>query len=146
MKGNKDHNLRVVMIESRDDAYHALADVGCDNSGVKWMIPKAVHRVIRVKKLSVKAAIIIKQEMLSKGGEAALSRGAGNFSVAETDVLLMGTLRQYRELCKKLKMQPFGLRQLADEIQDVLDNFEQKEVRTLRCRDLSLTLGERTLV
>lgn len=146
MKGNKGYNLRVVTIASGDDAAQALADVGCDNAGVKWMTPKAVHRVIRVKKLSVKAAIILKQEMLSKGGEAALSRGAGNFSVAETDVLLMGTLRQYRELCKKLKMQPFGLRKLADEIQDVLDNFEQKEVRILSCRDLSLTLGERTLV
>ena len=142
----KDHNLRVVMVKGREDAQNALADVGCDQTGVRWMTPKAMHRVIRVKKLSTKAAIILKQEMLSKGGEAALSRDAGIFAVEETDVLLMGTLRQYDELCKKLKMQPFGLRHLADEIKEVLANYEHKEVRTLPCRDLSLTLGERTLV
>jgi dihydropteroate synthase len=146
LKGNEGHNLRVVMIEGKDDAWNALTDVGCDIPGVRWMTPKAIHRVICVKKLSVKAAGILKQEMLSKGGEAAISRGAGDFSVAGTDVLLMGTLRQYSELCKKLKMQPFGLRQLADEIKCVLDNYERKNPWTLSCRDLSLTLGERTLV
>ena len=30
------------------------------------MIPKAVHRVIKVKRLGIKAALILKQEMLSR--------------------------------------------------------------------------------
>ena len=80
--------------------------------------------------------VILKQEMLSKGGEAAISREAGSLAVDKTDVLLMGTLRQYNELCKKLKMQPFGLRQLAEEIKTVLNNYDNKEIRTLRCREL----------
>jgi dihydropteroate synthase len=58
----------------------------------------------------------------------------------------MGTLRQYEQLCHKLKMQPFGLARLAQSIKDVLDNLERRESRQLRCRDLSLTLGERTLI
>ncbi|HHV34473.1 MAG TPA: dihydropteroate synthase [Syntrophomonadaceae bacterium] len=140
------HNLRVVLIKNQEDAKQALAEVGTDQPGARWMAPKAVHRVIRIKNLNSKAANILKQEMLSRGGEAALSRGVGNFSVEETDCLLMGTLRQYDGLCKKLKMQPFGLRRLADGIKKVLDNYDKKEIRTLPCRDLSLTLGERTLV
>ena len=146
MEGSKGHNLHVVLIEDREDAQQALAKIGADQHGIRWMIPKAVHRVIKVKRLGIKAALILKQEMLSKGGEAALSREAGGLSVEETDVLLMGTLRQYEQLCKKLKMQPFGLRQLADEIRTVLNNYDNKETRTLRCRDYTLTLGERTLV
>lgn len=142
----KGHNLRVVLIDDQDDARQELMEIGADQPGSKWMAPKAVHRVIKVKKMNSKAAVILKQEMLSKGGEAALSRGVGNFSVGETDVLLMGTLRQYSELCKKLKMQPFGLRHLADEIKEVLENYDKKGIRTLPCRDLSLTLGECTLV
>lgn len=142
----KGHNLRVVLIEDQEDARQELMEIGADQPGSKWMAPKAVHRVIKVKKMNSKAAVILKQEMLSKGGEAALSRGVGNFSVGETDVLLMGTLRQYSELCKKLKMQPFGLRHLADEIKEVLENYDKKGIRTLPCRDLSLTLGECTLV
>jgi dihydropteroate synthase len=140
------YNLRVVLIKDQEDAKKALVEVGTDQPGSRWMAPKAVHRVIRIKNLNSKAAVILKQEMLSRGGEVALSRGVGNFSVEETDCLLMGTLRQYDELRKKLKMQPFGLRRLADEIKEVLDNYDKKEIRTLRCRNLSLTLGERTLV
>ena len=125
MEKQNGHNLRVVLIKNQEDAKQALAEVGTDQPGARWMAPKAVHRVIRIKNLNSKAANILKQEMLSRGGEAALSRGVGNFSVEETDCLLMGTLRQYDGLCKKLKMQPFGLRRLADGIKKVLDNYDK---------------------
>jgi dihydropteroate synthase len=140
------HNLRVVEITDRDGARRALKEIGPDPGGVVQMTPKAVHRLLRVEKVSTRAAIILKQEMLSKGGEAAISREAGNFSVDMTDVLLMGTLKQYGQFCQKLKMQPFGLARLAQSIKDVLDNLEHRESRQLRCRDLSLTIGERTLI
>jgi len=140
------HNLRVVEIANRAEARHALKEIGSDPGGIVWMIPKAVHRLLRVERLSTRAAIILKQEMLSKGGEAAINREAGDFSVDVTDVLLMGTLKQYEQLCHKLKMQPFGLARLAQSIKDVLGNLEHHESRQLRCRDLSLTIGERTLI
>lgn len=140
------HNLRVVEICNRVEARHALKEIGSDPGGVAWMVPKAVHRLLRVENLSTRAALILKQEMLSKGGEAAINREAGDFSVDVTDVLLMGTLKQYDQLCHKLKMQPFGLARLAQSIKTVLDNLELQESRQLRCRDLSLTLGERTLI
>lgn len=140
------HNLRVIEIANRAEARRALKEIGADPGGVAWMVPKAVHRLLRVENLSTRAAIILKQEMLSKGGEAAINREAGDFSVDVTDVLLMGTLKQYDQLCHKLKMQPFGLGRLAQSIKSVLDNLEQQESRQLRCRDLPLTLGERTLI
>ncbi len=140
------HNVRVVEIQSRAEARRALREIGSDPGGIAVMIPKAVHRLLRVEQLSTRAAIILKQEMLSKGGEAAISREAGDFSVDVTDVLLMGTLKQYDQLCHKLKMQPFGLSRLAQSIKTVLDCLEQQEQRQLRCRELSLTLGERTLI
>lgn len=140
------HNLRVILLGEPADAKRELKEIGVDSGGIGWMAPKMVHRVIKVKNLRSKAAVILKQEMLSKGGEAAIHRDAGDLDQEATDVLLMGTKRQYRELCKKLKLQPFGLRQLAEEIKVVLDSYENKDVRTLRCRDRALALGERTLV
>ncbi len=140
------HNLRVVEISNQAEARRALIEIGSDTGGISWMAPKAVHRLLRVEHLSTRAAIILKQEMLSKGGEAAISREAGDFSVDMTDVLLMGTLKQYQQLCRKLKIQPFGLASLARSIKTVLHNLEQQESRQLRCRQLSLTLGERTLI
>ncbi len=46
----------------------------------------------------------------------------------------------------KLEMQPFGLARLAQSIKDVLDNLEPQTGRRLCCRNLSLTIGERTLI
>jgi dihydropteroate synthase len=140
------HNLRVVEVANRGEARLAIREVGADPGGVSWMTPKAVHRLLRVENLSTRSAIILKQEMLSRGGEAAISRGAGDFSVDMTDVLLMGTLKQYDQLCHKLKAQPFGLARLARSIRAVLDNVERQEIRQLRCRDLTLAIGERTLI
>ena len=140
------HNVRVVEINDCSEARPAIKEVGADATGIKWMAPKAVHRVLKVEGLPLRAPVILKQEMLSRGGEAAISREAGGLRAERTDVLLMGTLRQYEEVCKKLRMQPFGLSGLAGEIKTVLDNLERRKPFTLRCRDLSLTIGERTLV
>lgn len=140
------HNVRVVEIADLEEARSAIKEVGADSAGIRWMAPKAVHRVLRVEGVPLRAAIILKQEMLSRGGEAALSRDAGGLKAEKTDVLLMGTRRQYDELCKKLRMQPFGLAKLAEEIRAVLDNLERREPSALRCRGYSLPLGERTLV
>ncbi len=140
------HNVRVIGISDREAARRAIRAVGADAGGVTWMVPKAVHRVLRIENLPTRAANILKQEMLSRGGEAAIHREAVHLAVETTDVLLMGTLKQYDQLCQKLRMQPFGLSRLAQEIKDVLDNLERKEAVRLRCRDLSLPLGERTLI
>jgi dihydropteroate synthase len=51
--------------------------------------------------LTPKQANIIKQEMLSKGGDAAVTRGTVDASVPKTDMLLMGTEKQYQALFKK---------------------------------------------
>jgi dihydropteroate synthase len=140
------HNLRVVLVSEPADARRELEEIGVDPGGIGIMTTKAIHRLIKVKNLRSKAAVILKQEMLSRGGEAAIHRDAGDMERETTDVLLMGTKRQYTELCRKLKMQPFGLRQLAEEIEVVLDNYEAQAVRTLSCRGRTLTLGERTIV
>lgn len=139
-------NFRVVEIENLEDARREIRRVGADEPGIRIMAPKAVFRVIKIEKVRTVAANLIKQEMLSKGGECAIVRGAANFSVDESDVLLMGTLEQYRRLISKLKMQAFGLPALAEELQRVLNNMEKKPSYLLDCRGLRLPIGQRTLV
>lgn len=140
-------NVRAVKIENLNEARKILAEVGPDAGGIAVMAPKAVHRVIKVENLSLKAAIMLKQEMLSKGGEAAVSRGVGDLSVVASDVLLMATARQFRSLIPKLKAQPFGLAKLAELLAKTLDNLEGKHYpEALSCRGYNLPLGKKTLV
>ncbi|MBC7105727.1 MAG: dihydropteroate synthase, partial [Firmicutes bacterium] len=107
--------VRHLRITERRAALEAIREVGADAAGCAIMAPKAVHRVLKVYGLTPRQANILKQEMLARGGEAAVARGVVDGSAERTDVLLMGTLRQFAGLIAKLRMQPFGLKGLAGE-------------------------------
>lgn len=135
-----------ISLENKAEALEALTAIGADKVGCRLMAPKAVHRLIMLEGVTPGQANIIKQEMLARGGEAAVTRGVANHSVKETAVLLMGTLKHYEAFLQKLKMQQFGLPELADRIGDILHNLEGWHPYDLDCRGKKLRLGERTLV
>ncbi|MDD2554061.1 MAG: dihydropteroate synthase [Desulfotomaculaceae bacterium] len=135
-----------VMVDNKEEAYRTIASVGADKSGCLWMAPKAVHRLVMLEGVQPKQANIMKQEMLGKGGEAAVARGVVDNSIPETRVLLMGTLKQYEAFLTKLKSQPFGLPAIAERIRDVLEGQEGFAPYELDCRGKIIKLGERTLV
>ncbi|MHB8984351.1 MAG: dihydropteroate synthase [Eubacteriales bacterium] len=141
-------DIRVYSIETgnKEQALKKIAWVGADEAGSRYMAPKAVHRLVMLEGMQPRQANIIKQEMLSKGGEAAVARGVIDCSIQETRVLLMGTLKQYDAFLTKLKSQPFGLSALADRIKQVLKNLEGFFPFELDCRGKTLRMGERTLV
>jgi len=138
--------VNVRFIENLEQARAEINAIGCDPAGCRIMAPKAVHRVLKLSGVSPTQANIIKQEILARGGEAALTRGTVNHTVETTDVILMATIKQYRSLIDKLKMQPFGLKKLAPKIEAALANLEGPPNRILNCRGKELVLGRRTLV
>ena len=138
--------VRAINIDNLQQARQEIGMIGADEGGLRWMAPKAVHRVIKVENIKLPAAIIMKEEMLGKGGEAALNRAAGNLKTETTDVLLMGTVKQFNEMVSKLKMQPFGLRQVAEKLAGILQNLEGCGISEINCRGHKLPLGERTLI
>ena len=139
-------NVYGIMVDNKEEALKAIASVGADSAGCRWMAPKAVHRLVVLDGVQPRQANIIKQELLGKGGEAAVSRGVVDCSVAESKVLLMGTLRQYDDFLAKLEAQPFGLRALAGRIREVLVSQEGLSSYSLDCRGKKLQLGVKTLV
>lgn len=138
--------INVRYMENLEQAKQAIKGIGSDPGGWNRMAPKAVHRVIKLTGVSCTQANILKQEMLARGGEAAVSRGVVNHSIETTDVLLMATLSQYRVFLDKLKLQPFGLAKLAQQIAQSLDNLEGHGIRCIPCRGKLLELGRRTLI
>lgn len=138
--------IRNITVLNKREALEEISRIGADSTGCRLMAPKAVHRLIKIYGLSPKQATILKQEMLSKGGEAAVARGVLDSSAQSSEVILMGTLRQMEELINKLKMQPFGLPALGRQIKQVLANLEGRPVFDLDCRGKKVTVGNRTLV
>ena len=135
-----------MVVLNREQAKREISMVGSDPGGWRWLAPKAVHRVLKISGLMPRQANIIKQEMLGKGGDAAVARGVIDCTAERSNVLVMGTVKQLEALIVKLKMQPFGLAALADQIREVLVSLEGRKPFNLDCRGKILPIGSRTLV
>ncbi|MCJ2556065.1 MAG: dihydropteroate synthase [Candidatus Thermoplasmatota archaeon] len=118
-------NARVVELSTEEQVRKRFRDIGVYPEGVSIMTPKALHALIRLEGVGVKEAHILKQEMLSAGGEAAVAKGAVALTRKETDVLLMGTVKQLERATRKLSMQPFECPRIAEEIEETLENYSK---------------------
>ncbi len=122
-----------------------MREIGVDPYGIKIMLPKASTFLIRANAVNNIAANILKQEMLSLGAEAAIARGALTGKTKKTDVLLIGELTQFVALANKLKIQPFGLQKLAEELEENIKNFTKNNF-VLSLRKGYLNLGRKTQI
>lgn len=134
-----------VLIKNKDEARCIMNEIGVSSEGQEYMLPKTFFHCLKLKNIPCKAANLIKQEMLSKGGEAAVSKNT-LFAEGFTDILLMGNLKQYRQLINKLKIQPFGLKELAEEVDFILKALDIKERNIQLANGQVLELGQRTLI
>ncbi|AIS53262.1 hypothetical protein TKV_c21290 [Thermoanaerobacter kivui] len=115
----------ILNIQNLTDAKKELSKLDIEEISINIMAPKAVFRVVKLFDVHPAAANIIKQEMLSIGGEAAVARGCINMSVEKSDVIIMGTLRQYQRLLAKLKMQKgyFGLNEVVEQLKSIVEEM-----------------------
>jgi dihydropteroate synthase len=113
-------SVRLLKVSSSADAERELAEIHVDPFNIRNMAPKMVHRLLLLEGVNAGEGGFLKQEMLSLGGDAALS---GNSHEGDTSgtVILMGTEKQLRRLCLRLIDHPFGLPSLALDIKRLLD-------------------------
>ena len=96
----------------------AMASIGAHPASLPIFAHK--NEIVPYKLLGVRtpAANILKQEMLAAGGDAVVPTGCIVNADKYVNVLLLGTLKQYKVLLKKLElMQYFGLKQVAAELE-----------------------------
>lgn len=140
-----ENNSVILDPQNLAEAIKEIEKVKADSEGIKIMAPKSVFRVVKLEKVKIPAAQILKEEMLSIGGEAARARGAVSGSIDSTDVLLSGTLKHYKMLVKKLKAQPFGLKTLAKNLERILENYD-KTPQPMDLNGKKLTFEKKTLI
>ncbi len=88
---------------------------------------KAVTLSFFLRNIKTPAALIIKQEMLSLGGDAAYHTDVIDSEVERSDVLVMGTpLQLERFVDKMLRMDYFGLPTVGEKIKVLLDEREER--------------------
>ncbi|HEX3043945.1 MAG TPA: dihydropteroate synthase [Bacillota bacterium] len=114
------------------------------------MMDKFQHFTVRLFQLSYRQAVIIKQEMLARGAEAAVSYGVGKGDPAEAglecEALLTGTWRQFQQFIVKLRMQPFQLNELASRLETALLNYQSPKLAPVTIQGRTYDLASRTYI
>jgi len=137
--------MRVLEASNQKDLKSIMQDIKVDPYGIKIMVPKAITHLVRINSVSNIAANILKQEMLSLGGDVAIARHALTGKSKKTDCLVMGNLTQLIRLNDKLNRQPFGLSNLAKDLSQTLTNY-QKNNFILNLGKYKLNLNLRTFI
>jgi len=119
--------------------------MGVDPRGMELMAPKGEALAVRLEGIPVEVAHMLKQEMLSRGGDVALPKEAFFAGPRRVDALLIGTRRQFEALLSKLRLQPPLLPGMIEALEGALRAFEPRRV-VVEARGRRLVFGERTLV
>ncbi len=123
-------NLRRIEISDIEHARKLIQDIGCDPKSIEIMAPKAVFRTLLIKDVHPIDAIIIKQDMLSLGGEVAIPKDVFERRDEKCKILVMGTLRQLKDLVGKLYRHHSRIKTIAKELKDFLEEeYEGSESR-----------------
>jgi len=114
-------------VDSLAEARETIADAHVTEAGSWRMRGKGVHRILRTR-VQPRQAQYLKEELLSLGGECAIS-GLNDQDEESLDVVMMATMAQYKRLVEKLDGQPYGLASFADELRAAL-SIQQPEPDT----------------
>lgn len=135
---------RVLYLKNITEAKKSLKSIGADDEGIKLMAPKMLGRAVKIDGVDARGASILKQDMLSFGGDAALPWDVYSLKKKQVSVILMGTSKQYRRLLNKLRIQPYGLSKLAVQVGRALQNFQSKP--TLSIEGYNFDFSKRTYI
>ena len=137
--------MKIIEIKNLEEAVTIFQKIGVDSYGIDAMAQKTININILLEKQPCKIANIIKQEMLSLGGDAAVARGSVACSIPASDVLIMGTVKQIMSLAAKIEKQPFGLNLITGDILQTLKNISLNEF-VLKTSRRKIILGKKTVV
>ncbi len=97
-----------------------LDRVEVDKSAYEILCKKGSFMALAVEGITPMETLIIKQEMLAAGGDAAIPKGALRCDPSANKTVVFGTRAQLEKLIGKLKHQPFSLPSIAREMERVL--------------------------
>lgn len=115
------YTLNLVSASRRSTLERRLRSAGVDPAGIAIMADKAEPVVIRICGLEAAAANILKQQLLSIGGDAAVHRDVIKGGPERSCAYCIADRRRLETLARALRYQPFGLGEAGDEILRLLE-------------------------
>ena len=118
------YNLKILDVKTLEDTKEQIKKIGSDPYSIEIMAPKAISKVIKLENVILQDAIIIKQDMLSIGGEVAVPKNTFELNDKTGDILIIGTIKQLNELVLKLKRHYSRLVQISKELAILLKDVK----------------------
>ncbi|HID71588.1 MAG TPA: dihydropteroate synthase [Thermoplasmata archaeon] len=116
-----------------------MEKVGVTQEGIEIM-KKKNSLCLKIKDVSPEAAIIIKQEALARGCEAAVNKDVLTKRKEHTDLLLWGKETNLNLLLEKLSSQPFSLKEITQDLNKIMKNVKIKSWK-LRAGEKEIDFG-----
>jgi dihydropteroate synthase len=137
--------MNIYQIQPPQNKTKFLKNLKVHGGGVSIMAKKMELLTFYIKDLKTPAVNILKQDALSIGAELATPLGVIICEKEQYDCLLVGTRKHMEILSKKELAQPFGLKQLAKELQSFLKVKEHpvKIMGIINANDDSFFFGSR---
>ena len=129
-------------IKSINPSNEELIKIGFDSSYSSVGVNKHLFKSFKICNLSSTQANILKQTALSVGTDCAVHKFVITNTVSTSDCILSGSIAQLHKIVQKLRKQPFGLKQLADDISDYL----QSHLQSLQVRNTVFTFDQPLLM
>jgi dihydropteroate synthase len=112
----------IISIDTLEDAKNEIKQIGSDPHSIDIMAPKMITKVIRLTNVKLQDAIIVKQDMLSIGGEVAVPKDTFDLHDTNADILIIGTIQQHRQLIEKLNRHYPRIQRISACLLDVLED------------------------
>lgn len=147
------HNARVLCLNTDLEIIAEMAKVNAEDAGIRHMLPKARHYLVKLEHVRRPIVHILKETFLSNGGDAVVSRDVITAAIEHCDVILTGTRKHFQRALLALREQGFGCDALAGEVEAAIRHFDgaPNVPRADACADARLgamfdAIGRRTLV
>ncbi|MBQ7262651.1 MAG: dihydropteroate synthase [Synergistaceae bacterium] len=114
-------------VEDAGDLAGCLAHIGSDPRAMGYMGPKRAVLTLYAPSVDFRAAAFVKQELLARGGDAAVAKGVIDGTAERSGVLMTGTRSQLASLVRKMEaLGCWGLDGLRRALCDALAGTEAR--------------------
>ena len=108
-----------------------LEKIGFDIAYRAKASDKFCYKTLKIFDLTLPQANILKQTALSFGADCGVHRDVLVANIEKTDVILGGSISQLRKIAEKLKLQPFSMPSLAEDILEKISEKKAKKTKRL---------------
>ncbi len=98
--------------------------IGVEDAVIEHLVEKCRMYTVLVENITPREAMILKQELLSLGGDCAVPKECILNNLVCIDAILIANSIQLRSIVKKLKNQMFNLTNLAEKLEENIDNLK----------------------